>query len=220
MLREKNKTNVPLEKFLSHCEKKKYPKGSYIFKPGDCASRMYFVLKGSLAILVEENDKTMILAHLFGNSFVGEAGFFVEATKRDVFLKAKEDCELAEIEINNLKDLLKNELKEHSLDIVLLISQHITKRLLDTTRKASSLAQLDVISRIYRTLIELTKEPSAMTHPQGMQIKVSRQDLSKMVGCSREMAGKVLKTLVERRKIYAKGKTVIVYSVGPRFDKK
>lgn len=220
MVSEKNKINVPLEKLLSHCEKRRYTKGSFIFKPGDYAGKMYFILKGSLAILVEENEKTMILAHLFQNSFVGEAGLFVEANKRDVFLKAKEDCELAEIEINNLKYLLKNDLKDCSLDIIWIISQHITKRLLDTTRKASSLAQLDVISRIYRTLIELTKEPSAMTHPQGMQIKVSRQDLSKMVGCSREMAGKVLKNLMEEGKIHAKGKTVIVYNVGPRFDKK
>ena len=46
--------------------------------------------------------------------------------------------------------------------------------------------------------MDLCNEPDAMTHPQGMQIKVSRQELSRLVGCSREMAGRVLKVLEEQ----------------------
>ena len=46
--------------------------------------------------------------------------------------------------------------------------------------------------------MDLCNEPDAMTHPEGMQIKVSRQELSRLVGCSREMAGRVLKVLEEQ----------------------
>ena len=45
----------------------------------------------------------------------------------------------------------------------------------------------------------------------GMQIKVSRQELSRLVGCSREMAGRVLKDLEERGLISVSGKTIVVY---------
>jgi len=44
-----------------------------------------------------------------------------------------------------------------------------------------------------------------------MQIKVTRQDLAKMVGCSREMAGRVLKELEADELISAHGKTVVVF---------
>jgi CRP/FNR family transcriptional regulator, cyclic AMP receptor protein len=50
-----------------------------------------------------------------------------------------------------------------------------------------------------------------MTHPNGMQIKITRQDIAKIVGCSREMAGRVLKELEDEKLIEAHGKTIVVY---------
>ena len=49
-----------------------------------------------------------------------------------------------------------------------------------------------------------------------MQIKVSRQELSRLVGCSREMAGRVLKVLEDQGLITATGKTIVVYNVRPK----
>ena len=48
-----------------------------------------------------------------------------------------------------------------------------------------------------------------------MQIKVSRQELSRLVGCSREMAGRVLKVLEEQGLVSASGKTIVVYGARP-----
>jgi len=55
-----------------------------------------------------------------------------------------------------------------------------------------------------------------MTHPEGMQIKVSRQELSRLVGCSREMAGRVLKVLEDQRLLRATGKTIVVFGARPK----
>jgi CRP/FNR family cyclic AMP-dependent transcriptional regulator len=49
-----------------------------------------------------------------------------------------------------------------------------------------------------------------MTHPDGMQIRVTRQELGKLVGCSREMAGRVLKMLEVDGYITVAGKTIVV----------
>jgi CRP/FNR family cyclic AMP-dependent transcriptional regulator len=48
-----------------------------------------------------------------------------------------------------------------------------------------------------------------------MQIKVSRQELSRLVGCSREMAGRVLKVLEDQGLVSASGKTIVVYGARP-----
>jgi len=50
-----------------------------------------------------------------------------------------------------------------------------------------------------------------MTHPDGMQIKVTRQEIARIVGCSREMVGRVLKDLEEKGLVTASGKTMVVY---------
>jgi hypothetical protein len=49
-----------------------------------------------------------------------------------------------------------------------------------------------------------------------MQIKVSRQELSRLVGCSREMAGRVLKVLEEQGLLRATGKTIVVFNARPK----
>jgi CRP/FNR family cyclic AMP-dependent transcriptional regulator len=87
----------------------------------------------------------------------------------------------------------------------------MAERLRDTTRKVGDLAFLDVTGRVARTLLDLCKEPDAMTHPDGMQIKITRQEIGRIVGCSREMVGRVLKTLEDQELVSVKGKTMVVF---------
>ena len=96
-------------------------------------------------------------------------------------------------------------------DILYVLSGQIAQRLRNTTRKVGDLAFFDVTGRVARCLLELCKQPDAMTHPDGMQIKVTRQEIGRIVGCSREMVGRVLKDLEERNLVDVKGKTMVVF---------
>lgn len=51
------------------------------------------------------------------------------------------------------------------------LSGQMAKRLQHTSQKVGNLAFLDVTGRIAQTLLNLAKQPDAMTHPDGMQIK-------------------------------------------------
>jgi CRP/FNR family cyclic AMP-dependent transcriptional regulator len=45
-----------------------------------------------------------------------------------------------------------------------------------------------------------------------MQLRITRQEIGRIVGCSREMAGRVLKDLEHQdSKITARGKTIVVF---------
>jgi len=44
-----------------------------------------------------------------------------------------------------------------------------------------------------------------------MQIRITRQEIARIVGCSREMVGRVLKELEDRGLIHARGKTMVIY---------
>ena len=74
---------------------------------------------------------------------------------------------------------------------------------------------MDVTNRIASTVVDLCQEPDAMSHPSGTQIRVSRQELARIVGCSREMAGRVLKQLEEQGMLHARGKTIVVFRDRP-----
>jgi CRP/FNR family cyclic AMP-dependent transcriptional regulator len=102
-------------------------------------------------------------------------------------------------------------LAEDDPGILFALAGQMAARLRNTSRKVSDLAFLDVTGRVARTLLDLCKQPDAMTHPDGMQIKITRQEIGRIVGCSREMVGRVLKSLEEQGLISAKGKTMVVF---------
>ena len=47
--------------------------------------------------------------------------------------------------------------------------------------------------------------------PNGRQIRITRQEIGRLVGCSREMVGRVLKTLEEQGMIETEGKAILIY---------
>jgi CRP/FNR family cyclic AMP-dependent transcriptional regulator len=126
-------------------------------------------------------------------------------------VRTRAACELAEISYAKLEQLFSTDLRDHTKDILYAIGRQLTERLSATSQKVGHLAFLDVTGRIAGTLLELCKQPDAMTHPDGMQIRITRQEIGRIVGCSREMAGRVLKDLEERGLIHVKGKTIVVF---------
>lgn len=200
-----------LNRFLSYCHRRKFPKKTTMIRPGDLANTLYYIISGSVTISYENDEgKELILAYLNAGDFIGEMGLFMSTERREVMVKTKEKSELAEIGYQRLGNLFLNELKSDAAQILYYIGTQLTHRLLQTSRKVHRLAFLDVTGRISRTLMDLCKEPHAMTHPEGTQIKISRQEIAKIVGCSREMAGRVLKDLEEQGNLNVKGHTIVV----------
>lgn len=201
-------------RFISFCHRHEYPNKTDIIQPGDDVNTLYYFIEGSAYVRVDEVDgHEFIIANLSRGDFIGEAGFFEpngSRGKRDVYVQTCSVCQLAGISYSRLSSLLDNELKAESREIITALGRQLAKRLLHTSRKAGHLAFLDVSGRIARTLIDLTETPEAMTHPEGLQIRITRQDIGRMVGCSREMAGRVLKTMGEEGLIEVSGKTILI----------
>ncbi|HET6603444.1 MAG TPA: cAMP-activated global transcriptional regulator CRP [Xanthomonadaceae bacterium] len=201
-----------IERFLAHCHRRRYPSRADVFRPGDPAGTMYYVVSGSLSVVAEEEDgRELILGYINPGDFIGETGVFVSAPQRQVLLRTRTASELAEIGYERLFALFDGPLADDCPRILFAIGSQLTQRLLHTSRKASRLAFMDVTNRIANTLVDLCEEPDAMSHPQGTQIKVSRQELARIVGCSREMAGRVLKQLEEQGMLRARGKTIVIF---------
>ena len=196
-----------LDKFLEHCHKRHYPTKSTIIYADDKPDVLYFILDGSVSVLIEDSDgREIVLAYLNKGDFFGEMGLFDEQHSRSAWVRTRSSCEVAEISYTKFRQVA----QEHS-DIVFTMASQMAARLRVTSRKVSDLAFMDVSGRVARTLLDLCKQPDAMTHPDGMQIRITRQEIGKIVGCSREMVGRVLKSMEEQGLISVKGKTIVVF---------
>ncbi|MFH6567532.1 MULTISPECIES: cAMP-activated global transcriptional regulator CRP [Pseudomonas] len=199
-----------LDKFLTFCQRKRYPAKSNIICAGESSHTLFFIIKGSVTVLIEDEDgREMIIAYLNSGDFIGELGLFEQPGQeqtRSAWVRAKTECELAEISYSKFREYTQQE-----PEILYALSGQIAQRLRNTTRKVGDLAFFDVTGRVARCLLELCKQPDAMTHPDGMQIKITRQEIGRIVGCSREMVGRVLKGLEEQNLVNVKGKTMVVF---------
>ena len=204
-----NISTTVMDRFLDHCHRRRYPAKSLIIYAGDVPDVLYYILSGSVTVLIEDEEgHEIVLAYLNAGDFFGEMGLFGQQTNRSAYVRARTQCELGEISYAKFRQVA----NDHP-EILFELASQMSARLRRTSRKVGHLAFMDVTGRIARTLLDLTKEPDAMTHPDGMQIRITRQELGRIVGCSREMVGRVLKNMEEQNLITVKGKTIVVLGV-------
>lgn len=199
-----------IENFLLHCHKKVYRKKQLIINEGDPTGNIYYVISGSVYIMkrAPNSKREIILSYLNQGEFFGEFGFFDEdSTQRSALVRARTNTELAILSYSQMRKL-------HFLlpELLFILAGQMARRLYATSSHLSDLVFIDVKGRIANTLTDLCKQPEAMSHPEGTQIRITRQELGRLVGCSREMAGRVLKELAEQDQLISvSGKTIVVY---------
>ena len=60
-----NKIITNLDHILAHCHRRKYPAKSTIIYAGDESDALYYILKGSVTVMIEDDDgREMIMAYL------------------------------------------------------------------------------------------------------------------------------------------------------------
>jgi len=202
-----NPYNGAIERLLEHCHRRTFSAKSTIINAGDVSYELYYLIKGSVSVLFEDDSgHEIILAYLNEGDFFGEIGMFDEKNERSAWVRARTPCEVASISYDRLRSL-----SADMPEVLYAMLSQMAIRLRNTSRKVSDLAFMDVSGRVARTLLDLCKQPDAMTHPDGMQIRITRQELGRIAGCSREMVGRVLKNLEEEHLVSVSGKTIVVF---------
>jgi len=205
----KTLSDIPaINRFLSYCRVRTVPSKTVMIHAGDLPDVLYYIVDGSVEVMIEDEDgNEMVLAYLNKGQFFGEMGLFYEQPTRSAWVRTRTESEIAEMTYPRFR-LLASE----SPGLIFELATQLATRLARTDRKVGDLAFVNVIGRVAHAIMDLCNEPDAMTHPDGMQIKVSRQELSRLVGCSREMAGRVLKVLGKQGLVSANGKTIVVFN--------
>lgn len=211
MLRPQLLQAIPnVEEFLRFCEIRDYPNRTTLLREGEQSDKLYLILDGSVSVMVEDEadeGHRLVVSYLNLGDFFGEMGLFGDEDEaRSAEVVTKEASKVAEISYERFMKI-----KAQFPDILFAIAAQMATRLRKTTYKLKNLAFVDVSGRIAHTLMDLSKQPDAMTHPDGMQIKITRQELGKIAGCSREMAGRVLKSLEQDGLVSVAGKTIVVF---------
>lgn len=120
-----------LDYFLSQCHRRRYPAKSTIIYAGDKSDSLFYIVKGSVTVIIEDDDgREMIMAYLNAGDFFGEMGLFDNMDSRSAWVKAKTECEVAEISYTKFREIAQQDPR-----VLYFIGEQMASRLRQTTRK-------------------------------------------------------------------------------------
>lgn len=171
--------------------KRRFKRGEAIVEQGKQSNALSIILTGRARVIATDpRGREVILATMRPGDYVGEMSLIDnEPHSATVMAEIQTDALiLGRLEFARC-------LPENS-SMAYAVMKGLVQRLRQADRKIESLALMDVYGRVARALLEFSSEDS-----EGNAVireKVSRQDLAKMVGASREMVSRVMKDLEER----------------------
>jgi len=197
-------TQAQAEAVAEAVVKRRYRRGECIVEQGKKSNCLAIVLTGRARVVTTDTrGREVILATMNPGDYIGEMSL-IDNQPHSATVRAEVQTDvliLGRVEFARC-------LPENT-SMAYAVMKGLVQRLRHADRKIESLALMDVYGRVARALLEF-----AQTGSDGVltiRDRVSRQDVAKMIGASREMVSRVMKDLEERGFIEVRedGSTVI-----------
>lgn len=181
---------------------RRIPRGQSVVHAGERSDFVYLALTGSLKVVVSDEDgREVILTILGQGELFGEMGMFGEQP-RSATVVAVMPSDLVMIAKNDFRTIMQG-----NFEVAWRIMANLAERLRNADRKIESLALMDVYGRVARLLLEMSEEVNG---DAVVMRKITKQDIAKMIGASREMVSRVMKDLAAQGLIEETGAGIVL----------
>ncbi len=171
--------------------KRRFKRGESLVEQGQKSNALFILLTGRARVMASDSrGREVILATLTQGDYLGEMSL-IDNQPHSATVRAEVQTDVLMLGRSEFVRCL-----SENASMSLVVMRGLVKRLRHADRKIESLALLDVYGRVAHALLDFA-EPDAQGH-RIIKEKISRQDVAKMVGASREMVSRVMKDLEER----------------------
>ncbi|MDO9313312.1 MAG: Crp/Fnr family transcriptional regulator [Burkholderiaceae bacterium] len=183
-------TNDQAQGIADSVVKRRYRRGEIIVEHGRKSNALFILLTGRARVLTADSrGREVILAVLQSGDYVGEMSL-IDNEPHSATVRAEIQTDML---ILGRPEFARCLPENSSLSYAIM--RGLVARLRSADRQIESLALLDVYGRVARSLLDMAE---VIGDARIIRNKVSRQDLAKVVGASREMVSRVMKDLEER----------------------
>jgi|UniRef100_Q07HN5 CRP-like cAMP-binding protein len=174
------------EQLAAHAKIKDVPRGTTIFMKGAAGTCLFAVCRGVVLVTNTSSDgKSLFLNEIKEGEIFGEIAL-LDGQPRTADAAAFTDCSLIVIERRDFLPLLRS-----NPDVMLKLVEILCSRLRRTTEQVEDLMFMDLRGRLAKTLLRLSQSAG-----DDRTLDISQNELSQMVGLSREMINKQLQVWV------------------------
>jgi CRP/FNR family cyclic AMP-dependent transcriptional regulator len=183
-------TNDQAQAIADSVVKRRFRRGEIIVEHGRKTNALFILLNGRARVLTSDSrGREVILAVLQPGDYVGEMSL-IDNQPHSATVRAEVQTDMLILGRAEFARCL----PENS-SLAYAVMRGLVQRLRKADQQIESLALLDVYGRVARTLLEMSE---VINEQRIIRNKVSRQDMAKIVGASREMVSRVMKDLEER----------------------
>lgn len=196
-----------LEALASLLSERKFKKNNHIISKDDDSKSLMFLAQGKAKVTISSIEgKEVILAYLRRGEFFGELALLT-GEDRSADVVALNDCSVLFL---SSEDFKRHAAKFQGLNLAMM--KELAKRLRAATSKIADLALYDVYKRVVNAL-ESIAEKRIINGEDALVIdeRPKHQDLASMIGTSREMVTRALKSLEDDAVITIEGKQIILW---------
>jgi CRP/FNR family cyclic AMP-dependent transcriptional regulator len=171
--------------------KNRFKRGEAIVEQGKKSNALFIILTGRARVMTtDQRGREVILATMQPGDYFGEMSL-IDSEPHSATVRAEVQTDVLVLgRLEFAACLPENGSMAYS------VLRGLVQRLRHADRKIESLALMDVYGRVAKALLEFSSVDSLGNSV--IREKVSRQDLAKMVGASREMVSRVMKDIEER----------------------
>ncbi|MFA5939048.1 MAG: cyclic nucleotide-binding domain-containing protein [Sinimarinibacterium sp.] len=195
-----------VQEFIAEAHKRSLPPRHTVVRGGDAPQSLFLVLEGSVSVMLEDGGREIVLAYLNPGEFFGETCLFPGEGLSNAVVRTRSATLVAEFGYSAFRRFAQN----HP-DFMFEVAGQLARRLSEVSRRVANQTFLDVAGRLVHTLQDLSHKPDALPHPNGAVVRISRIELARHIGCSREMAGRALKKLRNDGLVKDQGRNILVY---------
>ena len=189
-------TNEQAQGIADSVVKRRMRRGELVIEAGRKSNALFILLTGRARVIAADaRGREVILAVLQSGDYVGEMSL-IDNEPHSATVRTEIQSDMLVLGRAEFARCL----PENS-SLSYAIMRGLVQRLRNADRQIESLALLDVYGRVARTLLDMAV---AVGEEKVIRSKVSRQDLAKVVGASREMVSRVMKDLEERGMVHTR----------------
>jgi CRP-like cAMP-binding protein len=171
--------------------KRRVKRGELIVEQGKKSNALFILLSGrARVVMIDRRAREVILDVLTAGDYVGEISL-IDGKSHTANVQAEVQCDLLVLGHAEFTRCM-NENHAMSNSVI----KGLVQRLRKADEKISSLALMDVYGRVAQTLMGFSEE--AGEQRLVIRDKITRQDIAKMVGASREMVSRVMRDFEEQ----------------------
>jgi CRP/FNR family transcriptional regulator, cyclic AMP receptor protein len=189
-------TNEQAQGIADSVVKRRMRRGELVIEAGRKSNALFILLTGRARVIAADaRGREVILAVLQAGDYVGEMSL-IDNEPHSATVRTEIQSDMLVLGRAEFARCL----PENS-SLSYAIMRGLVQRLRNADRQIESLALLDVYGRVARTLLDMAVP---VGEEKVIRSKVSRQDLAKVVGASREMVSRVMKDLEERGMVHTR----------------